>query len=66
MRQGGANSFLRFTLGFTLFIGLSFFITYAVNTISIAQEKERQVSAAYQVMLGSELEKTSWWTGLFK
>jgi len=54
MRQGGANSFFRFTLGFTLFIALSFCLTYAVNTISIAQERERQAAAAFQVMIGTE------------
>lgn len=61
MRQGGANSFFRFVLGFTLFIALSFGITYAVNTISIAQEKERQVGAAYQVMVGNEKAGEAWW-----
>ncbi|MEK7155556.1 MAG: hypothetical protein AAB734_01620 [Patescibacteria group bacterium] len=60
MRQGGANSFFRFTLGFTLFIALSFGITYAVTTISIAQEKERQVGAAFQVMVGKTAQ-TAWW-----
>lgn len=66
MRQGGANSFFRFTLGFTLFIALSFGITYAVTTISIAQEKERQVGAAFQVMVGNEADNRARWTGLFK
>jgi len=61
MRQGGANSFFRFTLGFTLFIALSFGITYAVNTISIAQEKERQTAAAFQVMVGEAAEDEAWW-----
>jgi hypothetical protein len=65
MRQGGATTFFRFVLGFTTFIALSFFITYAVSTISIAQEKERQVGAAFQVLVGGE-EKSSWWTVLFK
>lgn len=61
MRQGGANSFFRFTLGFTLFIALSFGITYAVNTISIAQERERQAAAAFQVMVGNDTGHGSWW-----
>lgn len=61
MRQGGANSFFRFTLGFTLFIALSFGITYAVNTISIAQEKERQTAAAFQVMVGEDSPEAGRW-----
>lgn len=61
MRQGGANSFFRFVLGFTTFIALSFFITYAVSTISIAQEKERQVGAAFQTMVeGTEEHAPAW------
>ena len=40
MTQRGANSFLKFTLGFTVFIALSFGLTYAVSTYSIAKERE--------------------------
>ena len=61
MRQGGANSFFRFVLGFTLFIALSFGVTYAVSTISIAQEKKKQTAAAFQVLLSDGGEKSSWW-----
>lgn len=66
MPQGGANSFLRFTLGFTLFIALSFGITYAVNTIIARQEKERQTAAAFQAMMGEHTEELEWWTAIFK
>lgn len=66
MRQGGANSFFRFTLGFTLFIALSFGITYAVNTVALKQEKEQQTAAAFQVLVGKDVESSTWWTGLFK
>lgn len=62
MPQGGANSFVKFTLGFTVFIALSFGLTYAVSTYSIAQEKERQVGAAYRAMTG---EEESWWDRVF-
>lgn len=65
MRQGGANSFFRFTLGFTLFIALSFGITYAVNTVVVQQEKEQQTAAAFQTMMGKEA-RGAWWTRLFK
>ena len=66
MRQGGANSFFRFTLGFTLFIALSFGITYAVSTYAVAQEKHKQTAAAFQVMLGSSGENKPWWTNIFR
>ena len=66
MRQGGANSFFRFVLGFTLFIALSFCLTYAVSTISIAQEKKKQTAAAFQVLLGENGERQSWWTAIFR
>lgn len=60
MRQGGANSFFRFTLGFTLFIALSFGITYGVNTLALKQEKEQQTAAAFQVMVGKMDEESPW------
>ena len=63
MTQRGANSFLKFTLGFTVFIALSFGLTYAVSTYSIAKEREEQVGAAYQAMLGVPQE--AWWQRLF-
>lgn len=62
MRQGGANSFFRFVLGFTLFISLSFCITYAVSAISVAQEKQKQTAAAFQIMLGKNDDTQAWWT----
>lgn len=65
MPQGGANSFFRFTLGFTLFIALSFGITYAVNTIAVQQEKEQQTAAAFQTMMGGNAEANSWGAELF-
>ena len=63
MTQRGANSFLKFTLGFTVFIALSFCLTYAVSTYSIAQERERQVGAAFQAMTGTPEE--GWLERLF-
>gem|GEM_PF-1318006 len=55
------SSFMRFLLGFTLFIGLSIGITYAVTRIEIAQQKEDQTAAALQVLLGNETPETQWW-----
>jgi len=62
MTERGANSFVKFTLGFTVFIAISFGLTYAVSTYSIAQERERQVGAAYRAMVGND---ESWWHRLF-
>lgn len=49
--ESPVSSFLRFVVGFAVFISISFGITYAVNTISIAQEKEQQTAAAFQAMV---------------
>ena len=64
MPQGGTNSFFRFVLGFTVFIGISFGVTYVVATYSIAQERTEQVSAAFQALLGNSGEK-HWWQSAF-
>lgn len=61
MRQGGANSFFRFVLGFTLFVALSMGITYAVTTIEIAQQKKEQTAAAFEVLLGADQGSDAWW-----
>ncbi len=65
MRQGGANSFFRFVLGFTTFIAISFGVTYAVSAYSIAQTKQRQTAAAFQTMVGNT-EEVSWWKALLR
>ena len=48
-----AGSFFRFLLGFLIFISLSFAITYAVNTYTIAQEEHEQTAAAFEAMVES-------------
>ena len=45
------DSFFRFTIGFLVFIGLSFGITIAVNTYTAQQAAEQQTAAALQAML---------------
>ncbi len=64
MSQGGANSFFKFVLGFTVFIAVSFGLTYAVATYSIAREQEQQVGAAFQALLGEDTSG-GWWTRIF-
>lgn len=64
MQQGGANSFFKFVLGFTVFIAISLGLTYAVTTYSIAQEKEEQVGAAFQALLGKDTQQR-WWQKVF-
>ena len=64
MTQGGANSFFKFVLGFTVFIAVSFGLTYFVTTYSIAREHEQQVGAAFQALMG-EGASNHWWTRVF-
>lgn len=64
MRQGGVNSFFRFVLGFSIFIMMSFGLTYAVASYSIAEEREEQVGAAIQAFLGKDVER-QWWHRVF-
>ncbi len=49
--ETSVGSFLRFVVGFSVFISVSFGVTYAVNTYSIAQEKEQQAAAAFGAMI---------------
>ncbi len=53
-RMNSASSFFRFVLGFLTFISLSFALTYAVGTYTVAQEKEAQAAAALQALLGEK------------
>ena len=48
------GSFLKFVIGFSLFISLSIGITYAVQTYTVAQAKQQQTAAALQAMLQPE------------
>jgi hypothetical protein len=53
------SSFFRFVVGFSVFLTVSFGVTYTVNTISIKQEQERQTAAALQAMVGGK-ESSLW------
>jgi len=46
------ESFLKFTFGFLLFIGLSIGITYAVNTYTAQQTAAANQAAAYKALVG--------------
>lgn len=46
---------MRFLIGFTVFIGVSFGVTYAVQSVAIQQEQERQTATAIEAAL--ELRK---------
>ena len=46
-----ADSFFRFLLGFLMFISLSFFITLAVHSYTIAQEVQDQTAAAFKALV---------------
>lgn len=47
---------MKSVIGFFVFIGVSFGVTYAVNSITAAQTQEQQVAAAAAKML-KPLEK---------
>lgn len=49
-----AGSFLKYVLGFLTFISLSFIITYAVNTYTVAQDQQKQTAAAFQALVSSK------------
>ena len=51
MSPSPVNSFLRFFLGFMLFISISFGVTLAVNAYSAQQTASAQSAAALQAML---------------
>lgn len=46
------ESFLKFTFGFLMFIGLSIGITYAVNSYTAQQTAAANQAAAYQALIG--------------
>ena len=52
--QTPLQSFLKFTIGFMVFLSVSFGVTYAVNILSTKQEQERQTAAAFQAMVGEK------------
>ena len=45
------DSFFRFTIGFLVFIGISFGVTFAVNTYTLQQGAQQQTATALQAML---------------
>ncbi|MBI5457022.1 hypothetical protein HY969_04775 [Candidatus Kaiserbacteria bacterium] len=49
--ESPVGSFMRFVVGFSVFISVSFGVTYAVNTYTAMQEKEKQTAAAFEAML---------------
>lgn len=52
--QSSLNSFLKFFIGFMLFISLSFGLTFAVSKYTAAQDREHQTAAALQALLKQE------------
>lgn len=58
--QRSMNSFFRFVLGFTVFIGLSLGITVVAGTFALEREKEKQAAAALEALLASPSDP-QWW-----
>jgi hypothetical protein len=51
MAPAPLGSFLRFVIGFMLFISISFGVTYAVQKYAVGQQAQQQTAAALQAML---------------
>lgn len=51
MNDSPVGSFLKFAIGFMVFISVSFGVTIAVNVYAQKQDAERQTAAALQAML---------------
>ena len=52
MRQSPTGSFLRFTIGFLVFISVSFAVTFGVNTYTTNQAKAAAAAAAHEALFG--------------
>ncbi len=54
------NSFFRFVLGFTVFIGVSLGVTVVAGSFALEREKEKQAAAALEALLAAPHEP-AWW-----
>ena len=54
------NSFFRFVLGFTVFIGVSLGLTVFAGSFALEREKEKQAAAALEALL-TEPHEPAWW-----
>ncbi len=54
MNQSPAGSFLRFFVGFTVFISISFGVTYGVQTYAEKQDAAKLQAAALEALFGRE------------
>jgi len=52
MRPSSAGSFFKFTIGFLVFISVSFGVTFAVSSYTLQQARVEAAAAAQQAMLG--------------
>ena len=57
MPEKSVNSFLRFTLGFLGFIGISFGVTFAVNSYSAQQTAAANQAAAFQALVATSTQQ---------
>jgi len=51
--ESPVNSFLRYVLGFLLFISISFGVTFGVNALATRQTAAAQQAAALQALIGT-------------
>jgi hypothetical protein len=52
MKQSPTGSFLKFTIGFLVFISLSFGVTFAVNEYTMKQARIAAEAAAQAALIG--------------
>lgn len=49
--QNPSSSFFRFLLGFLTFISVSFLVTFAVGSYTVAQDSEKQTASAFEALV---------------
>ena len=52
MRPSPTGSFFKFTIGFLVFISVSFGVTFAVSSYTLQEARVEAAAAAQQAMLG--------------
>ena len=57
MSEKSVNSFLRFTLGFLGFLGISFGITFGVNTYTTQQTAAANQAAALNALIATSTQE---------
>lgn len=54
MERAPLNSFLKFAIGFMVFVSLSLGLTFAVSSYTTSRDEAHQTAAALQALLAQE------------